>query len=83
VLGHDFDYFAAHTGTDFNIPGEAVQAYMNTYWHRYNEGLAKLTTSDHSDGPTQVPDAGHFIQIDNPVFVAKKAHELLQKLASE
>ncbi|CAJ0554635.1 Ff.00g131480.m01.CDS01 [Fusarium sp. VM40] len=83
VLGHDFDYFAARTGADFNIPGEAVQAYMNKYWNHYNEGLAKLTTSENSDGPIQAPDAGHFIQIDNPAFVAKKAHELLQKLASE
>lgn len=83
VLGHDFDYFAARTGADFNIPGEAVQAYMNKYWNHYNEGLAKLTTSENSDGPIQAPDAGHFIQIDNPAFVAKKAHESLQKLASE
>ncbi|KAM0195750.1 hypothetical protein ACHAPI_006302 [Fusarium lateritium] len=83
VLGHDFDYFAARTGTDYNIPGEVVQVYMNTYWQHYNEGLAKLTTSENSDGPIQVPDAGHFIQIDNPAFVAKKAYELLQKLSGE
>ncbi|KAM0250825.1 hypothetical protein ACHAP5_002042 [Fusarium lateritium] len=83
VLGHDFDYFAARTGTDYNIPGEVVQVFMNTYWQHYNEGLAKLTTSENRNGPIQVPDAGHFIQIDNPAFVAKKAYELLQKLSDE
>ncbi|KAF4343287.1 hypothetical protein FBEOM_2763 [Fusarium beomiforme] len=83
VMGHDFDYFAERTGKDFNIPGEAVQAYMNTYWHRYNEGLAKLTSAENSEGPIQVPNAGHFIQVDNPSFVAEKLHEMLQKLAKE
>jgi pimeloyl-ACP methyl ester carboxylesterase len=81
VLGHDFDYFAQRTGTDFHTPPEVVNAYMNPYWHHYNEGLAKLTIAENSDGPTQVPGAGHFIQADNPDFVAGKAHEILQKLA--
>ncbi|KAL7755037.1 hypothetical protein ACKLNR_014794 [Fusarium oxysporum f. sp. zingiberi] len=83
ILGHDFNYFAERTGTDFNIPGETVQAYMNTYWHHYNEGLAKLTSSERSEGPIQVPNAGHFIQLDNPGFVAGKLHDMLQKLAEE
>ncbi|KAF4960132.1 hypothetical protein FGADI_1150 [Fusarium gaditjirri] len=83
VLGHDFDHFAERTGTDFKIPGEAVQAYMNTYWHHYNEGLAKLTSLEKSEGPIQVPNAGHFIQLDNPGFVAEKLNNILQKLAEE
>ncbi|CAF3500562.1 unnamed protein product [Fusarium graminearum] len=83
VLGHDFDYFAKRTGTDFNTPPEVVNAYLNPYWHHYNEGLAKLTVEDKSDGPIQVSDAGHFIQVDNPDFVARKAHEILQKMAKE
>ncbi|KAF4455735.1 hypothetical protein F53441_1934 [Fusarium austroafricanum] len=83
VLGHDFDAFAARTGGDFKIPGEAVQAYMNPYWHHYNEGLAKLTSAERSDGPIQAPDAGHFIQVDNPVFVAEKLRQMLQRLANE
>ncbi|CEI61582.1 hypothetical protein FVEN_g9333 [Fusarium venenatum] len=83
VLGHDFDYFAKRTGTDFNTPPEVVNVYMNPYWHHYNEGLAKLTIKENSDGPIQVPNAGHFIQVDNPDFVAGKAHEILQKLAKK
>ncbi|RGP77266.1 hypothetical protein FLONG3_4781 [Fusarium longipes] len=81
VLGHDFDYFASRTAADFHTPLQVIDVYMNTYWHHYNEGLAKLTIVGNSDGPTQVPNAGHFIQIDNPDFVAGKAHEILQKLA--
>ncbi|KAL4731374.1 hypothetical protein ACLX1H_000340 [Fusarium chlamydosporum] len=83
VLGHDFEFFAKNTGTDYNTPPEVVNAYLNTYWHHYNEGLAKLTIAEKSDGPIQVPNAGHFIQINNPDFVAEKAHEVLQKLAKE
>ncbi|KAG8672196.1 hypothetical protein FPOAC2_05563 [Fusarium poae] len=81
VLGHDFDYFAKRTGTDFNTPPEVVNTYMNSYWHHYNEGLAQLTIKEKSDGPIQVPNAGHFIQVDNPDFVASKVYEILQKLA--
>ncbi|KAF5669979.1 hypothetical protein FHETE_4662 [Fusarium heterosporum] len=83
VLGHDFGFFAARTGADYGVPEEVIDSFVNSYWHNYNEGLAKLTTSENSDGPMQAPGAGHFIQIDNPAFVAKKAHELLQKLANE
>ncbi|KAF5022462.1 hypothetical protein F66182_5498 [Fusarium sp. NRRL 66182] len=82
VLGHDFDFFASRTGTDFGIPDEVVQAYLNPYWYHYNKGLAKLTSSERSEGPVQVPDAGHFIQLDNPGFVAQKLDDILQKLAS-
>ena len=83
VLGHDFEFFAERTGTDYGTPPEVVNAYTNPYWHRYNEGLAQLTMAEKSDGPTQVPGAGHFIQVNNPDFVAEKAHEMLQKMAKE
>ncbi|KAM0345047.1 hypothetical protein ACHAPU_006933 [Fusarium lateritium] len=83
VLGHDFGFFAARTGVDYGVPEEVIDIYVNSYWHHYNEGLAKLTTSENSDGPMQASGAGHFIQVDNPAFVAQKAHELLQKLANE
>ncbi|KAJ4256262.1 hypothetical protein NW762_009342 [Fusarium torreyae] len=83
VLGHDFDYFASRTGTDFGIPGEVVQLYLNPYWQNYNEGLAKLTSSERSEGPIRPTGAGHFIQLDAPGFVAEKVHEVLQKLAKD
>ncbi|CAG7558211.1 unnamed protein product [Fusarium equiseti] len=83
VLGHDFEFFAERTGIDYNTPPEVVNAYLNPYWHYYNEGLALLTMAEKSDGPTQVPGAGHFIQVNNPDFVAQKAHEMLEKMARE
>lgn len=81
VLGHDFKFFAERTEMDLGIPVAIIQTYMNTYWHGYNKGLAKLTIPERSKGPFQVPGAGHFIQADNPAFVAERLHEMLQFLA--
>ncbi|KAJ4323912.1 hypothetical protein N0V84_004136 [Fusarium piperis] len=83
VLGHDFEFFAERTGMDLGIPVAVVQAYMNTYWHLYNQGLAKLTIPERSKGPFQVPGAGHFIQADNPAYVAERLHEMLQLLEAD
>ncbi|KAJ4198701.1 hypothetical protein NW767_008691 [Fusarium falciforme] len=80
VLGHDFEFFAERTEMDLGIPVAVIQTYMNTYWHRYNQGLAKLTVPERSKGPFQVPGAGHFIQADNPTYVAERLHEMLQLL---
>ncbi|RSL57718.1 hypothetical protein CEP53_006395 [Fusarium sp. AF-6] len=80
VLGHDFEFFAERTEMDLGIPVAVIQTYMNTYWHRYNQGLAKLTVRERSKGPFQVPGAGHFIQADNPAYVAERLHEMLQLL---
>ncbi|KAM0425832.1 hypothetical protein ACHAPT_008770 [Fusarium lateritium] len=83
VLGHDFGAFAERTEIDLGIPVAVIQAYMNPYWNRYNQGLAKLTASGRSKGPLQVPGAGHFIQADNPEFVAERVREMLQRLEVE
>ncbi|KAL2673916.1 hypothetical protein Neosp_012361 [[Neocosmospora] mangrovei] len=80
VLGHDFDFFAERSEIDLGIPVAVIQIYMNTYWHRYNQGLAKLTVPEKGKGPFQVPGAGHFIQADNPAYVAERLHEMLQLL---
>ncbi|RTE80677.1 hypothetical protein BHE90_004756 [Fusarium euwallaceae] len=80
VLGHDFEFFAERTEMDLGIPVAVIQTYMNTYWHRYNQGLAKLTVPERSKGPFQVPGAGHFIQADNPAYVGERLHEMLQVL---
>lgn len=80
VLGHDFEFFTERTDMDLGIRPAVTQTYMNPYWHRYNEGLAKLTIPERSKGPLQVPGAGHFIQADNPAYVAERLHEMLQVL---
>ncbi|KAJ5634320.1 Alpha/Beta hydrolase protein [Penicillium herquei] len=81
VVGHDFDTFAAESVKMGNAES-VIQAYFNPYWHKYNEGLAKITDAERSKGPLQAPNTGHFIQRDNPDFVAQELHELVSKVAS-
>jgi pimeloyl-ACP methyl ester carboxylesterase len=79
VVGHDFMAFAKEneqTGT----PRAIAINYTNPYWHRYNEGLTKITEKERSKGPVQAPGAGHFVQRDNPVFVVGEVIELLNRL---
>jgi pimeloyl-ACP methyl ester carboxylesterase len=60
-------------------PSAITQTYINPYWHRYNEGLAKITSHDRSKGPIQAEKCGHFIQRDDPDFVVREVVELLIK----
>ncbi|KAH7324224.1 Alpha/Beta hydrolase protein [Stachybotrys elegans] len=80
VIGHDRRTFADATCKDLKIPVEVTESYMNPYWHRYNQGLAKLTDPARSVGPLEAPDAGHFIQVDNPGFVASHIQDVLGKI---
>jgi pimeloyl-ACP methyl ester carboxylesterase len=80
VVGHDFDTFANQTKKTMGIPATLVQAYLNPYWHRYNEGLTLLTRPDRSVGPLRAPGAGSFVHSDNPGFVAERLVEMLQRL---
>jgi len=57
-----------------------TNTYSNPAWHRYNEGLAKLTSRDRSKGPIQAEKCGHFIQRDDPEFVVGEVEELLGRL---
>ena len=47
-------------------------------WSTYNEGLAKL--SPKAVGPLIAPGAGHFIQKDQPQYVAEQIDELVSKI---
>jgi hypothetical protein len=80
VIGHDFKTFAAQGERMMGIPKPVSMAYSNLYWHRYNQGLAKITESERSKGPLQAPAAGHFVQADNPGFVAGEVDEVLTKI---
>ena len=79
VVGHDFETFAVESGK-LGVPEAIINTYFNPYWHSYNQGLAKITDADRSKGPLQAPNAGHFIQRDNPEFVAKELDELISKV---
>ncbi|KAJ5203603.1 alpha/beta-hydrolase [Penicillium cinerascens] len=43
-------------------------------------GLAKITEPEFSKGPILAPNAGHFVQKDNPRFVAQELNEMLEKI---
>lgn len=79
VVGHDFQTFAEESA-QMGMPKPFTLNYMNPYWQRFNEGLAKITQSEKSKGPVQAPNAGHFIQKDNPAFVAQELDEILSKI---
>jgi pimeloyl-ACP methyl ester carboxylesterase len=79
VVGHDFETFAEEAAK-MGRPKVLTTTYANPYWHRYNEGLAKITESERSKGPVQAPNSGHFVQKDNPEFVAQELNEILSKI---
>ncbi|UNI19486.1 hypothetical protein JDV02_005668 [Purpureocillium takamizusanense] len=81
VLGHEFAHFAVEAER-MGMPPAATLAYSNPYWDRYNQGLARLTEPARSRGPIQVPGAGHFIQRDDPKFVAAELDAILRKLGA-
>jgi pimeloyl-ACP methyl ester carboxylesterase len=54
--------------------------YVNPVWHEYNQRLASLTDREKSKGPVVAKGCGHFIQRDDPEFVATKICDLLQRL---
>lgn len=57
--------------------------YLNPVWHRYNEGLIKLTDPKFSKGPIQAKGCGHFIQRDDPSFVVDEVLDLVDKVRME
>ncbi|KAE8150636.1 Alpha/Beta hydrolase protein [Aspergillus avenaceus] len=79
VVGHDFETFAQEM-TQMGAPKSIITTYMNPYWHEYNKGLTKITEPERSKGPLQAPGASHFIQKDNPDFVAQELDGLLSKV---
>ncbi|KAI5266165.1 alpha/beta-hydrolase [Aureobasidium subglaciale] len=80
VIGHDWDRFAEENEKSFGVPKVLVMKYVNPVWHEYNNNLATLTKSDKGRGPIIAEGCGHFIQKDNPVFVADEVCKLIQRL---
>jgi hypothetical protein len=50
------------------------------YWAKYNEGLTRITDDDRCDGVVIAKGCGHFIQKDDPSFVATEVAKLMEKL---
>ncbi|KAL2213774.1 hypothetical protein CC79DRAFT_1327670 [Sarocladium strictum] len=82
VVGHDFETFAQGS-LAIGMPYSISIHYVNPYWHKYNQGLARLTEGGRSKGPLIASAADHFIQRDRPHFVAVEVSEVLDKIAGE
>lgn len=79
VVGHDFDTFAEES-TQMGVPKLVTNAFINPFWNRYNEALVNITESEYRQGPILAPKASHFVQRDNPSFVAQELDEILEKV---
>ncbi|EAQ88872.1 hypothetical protein CHGG_05491 [Chaetomium globosum CBS 148.51] len=79
VVGHDWDEFADQCENgSLSVPKAIVNAYMNPAWGAYNDGLTRLAqaTSDMKIAK----GCGHFIQKDDPIFVAGEIDNILNEL---
>ncbi|KAI0192687.1 Alpha/beta hydrolase fold-1 [Xylaria flabelliformis] len=84
VVGHDPEWFAKESlQGSMETPISITMNYTNPTWHRYNQGLTKLTSPEKSSGPIFAKDCGHFIQRDNPMFVADLACSMLENIAKD
>ncbi|KAG9569304.1 alpha/beta-hydrolase, partial [Aureobasidium melanogenum] len=83
VVGHDDETFAQENEVSktFGVPPALVNKYINPVWREYNKELATLTSSNRSKGPVVAKGCGHFIQRDDPEFVAAEVCDMLQRLA--
>ncbi|KAK7544660.1 Alpha/beta hydrolase fold-1 [Phyllosticta citribraziliensis] len=81
VVGHDPDEFASQglTGS-LSIPVALTNAYVNPAWQAYNSDLVQIAGCNHVEGPIIAPKCGHFIQQDDPAFVARELCGLLDRL---
>jgi hypothetical protein len=50
------------------------------YWAKYNQSLTHITDEGKCDGVVIATGCGHFIQVDDPSFVAKQATKMLERL---
>ncbi|KAJ8122504.1 hypothetical protein ONZ43_g1319 [Nemania bipapillata] len=82
VVGHDVEQFSKEEWENpmMKVPIGMAAMYTQPSWSEYNEGLSKLTDPDRSKGPVIAPNAGHFIQRDNPSFVAEELVDLVKKV---
>ncbi|KAK8022625.1 alpha/beta-hydrolase [Apiospora rasikravindrae] len=81
VTGHDPETFADESLKVW--PRGLTERYVQPAWDEYNEGLLAIAGGDPTaDGRRVViaPHSGHFIQRNNPRFVADQVLELLKML---
>ncbi|KAH6839407.1 Alpha/beta hydrolase fold-1 [Chaetomium sp. MPI-CAGE-AT-0009] len=81
VVGHDWDEFADQCENgSLAVPKTIINAYMNPAWGVYNDGLTRLVQVT---GKVKIAKGcGHFIQKDDPAFVAGEIDNILNELQS-
>ncbi|KAI0432826.1 Alpha/Beta hydrolase protein [Xylaria sp. FL1042] len=84
VVGHDPEWFAKESlQSSMETPMSISMNYTNPIWHHYNEGLTKVTSPEMSSGPIIAKNCGHFIQRDDPTFVAELACRMLGRIVED
>ncbi|KAI0020022.1 alpha/beta-hydrolase [Xylariomycetidae sp. FL0641] len=83
VVGHELATFARQEHESLGVPLGLAEKYTQPMWDAYNKGLCELTDPDRAKGPLVAPGAGHFVQKDNPAFVAEQLVDLIMKVESE
>ncbi|KAJ4287450.1 hypothetical protein N0V88_007636 [Collariella sp. IMI 366227] len=79
VVGHDWDEFAEQCEHgSMLVSAVVINAYMNPKWGRYNEGLTRLVKTERKVKIAE--GCGHFIQKDDPEFVAGEINSMLDDL---
>ncbi|KAK3990146.1 Alpha/Beta hydrolase protein [Cladorrhinum sp. PSN332] len=81
VVGHDWDEFAEQCEKgSLSVSKAVINTYMNPAWGKYNEGLTHLAGPHRISQVKIAKGCGHFIQQDDPVFVAQEINNLLDDL---
>ncbi|RAK95435.1 alpha/beta fold hydrolase [Aspergillus ibericus CBS 121593] len=80
VIGHDFEKFEEEFEGMGGGERVLTREYLNPYWEGYNRGLVRITEVGRGRGPIRAPGAGHFVQRDNPDFVAGEVRGLVERV---
>ncbi|KAI2632838.1 Alpha/beta hydrolase fold-1 [Xylaria nigripes] len=80
VVGHELEQFSKEEWEMWKVPLGMAAMYTQPMWEKYNQGLCELTDSDRAKGPLIAPKCGHFVQKDNPPFVAEQLEDLIKKV---
>ncbi|CZS92656.1 hypothetical protein WAI453_006623 [Rhynchosporium graminicola] len=79
VVGHDPDTFADVSLAMMGIP-KSLSKITNEYWAQYNDSLTEITDVGKCKGVVTAKGCGHFIQKDNPYFVAQVISDMVKEL---
>ncbi|KAM3083379.1 hypothetical protein ACMFMG_004031 [Clarireedia jacksonii] len=83
VVGHDPVTFTELSWEKMGTPKSLTMRFTEPYWAQYNEDLTKITEVGRCDGVKIAKGCGHFIQMDDPAFVAGEIKALVQKSAKQ